>query len=227
MKNTFGQMKNTFGRFLKARSVTHGSPRYPRKPLDEILEYLRFTKVEPYIPKGATLLDIGTGDGNFLHYLNGHIHSAVGIDPHLTQTVDFGWCRLVPGFFPYDYDEDIAFDVITMLAAIEHIPIEVIPCVVNACWKYLKPGGQVILTVPHPRVDKLLYLLKAFRMIEGFSVQDHYGFNPECLPDFFSRWKLIKRERWCLGCNNLFLFEKTYTSETGRRKVGHLSKAEQ
>ena len=176
--------------------------------MDSILEYLRFTKVEPYIPKGVTLLDIGTGDGRFLHYLNGHVQTTVGIDPHLTQTVEFGACRLLPGYFPRDFVECSRFDVITMLAVVEHIPMDVLREVAAACWESLKPGGQVIITVQHPRVEPLLDLLKALKIVKGFSMHEHYGFNPECLPDIFNRWQLIKKERWGFGCNNLFIFEK-------------------
>lgn len=201
-------MKNTIVRFLKARKDTHQYKRYPRKLLDELLEYLRFTKVEPYVPKNSTLLDVGTGDGNFLHYLKGHIHTAVGIDPHLTHTYKFGNFHLIPGYFPYDFNENITFDVITLLAAIEHIRIDILPCIVNACWKHLKPGGLVILTVPHPRVDKILDTLKKLRILEGFSMHQHHGFNPETLPYLFKEWRLIKKERWELGCNYLFIFEK-------------------
>ena len=107
-------MKNTIARVLKARKGSHGYPRYPRKPFDEILEYLRFTKVEPYIPKGARLLDIGTGDGHFLHYLNRHIHTAVGIDPYLSESTKIGNYHLISGSFPEDFDSDITLDVITI-----------------------------------------------------------------------------------------------------------------
>ncbi|MDE0636941.1 MAG: class I SAM-dependent methyltransferase [Candidatus Poribacteria bacterium] len=202
-------MTNTFTRFLKAKNKPH-SDQYPRKPLDSILEYLRFTKVEPYIPKGAYLLDIGTGDGNFLRYLDGNIRSAVGIDSHLTKSVDFGKYRLVSGYFPHDLETGTTFDVITMMAVVEHIPMDVFPDVTEGCRKYLKPGGRVVITVPHPRVDGLLDQLKTLRIVKGFSMHEHYGFDPECLPDIFNRWKLVKRERWGFGCNNLFIFERTY-----------------
>lgn len=122
--------------------------------------------------------------------------------------MEFGTCRLVPGYFPRDFVENRTFDVITMLAVVEHIPMNLLPEVVDACWDYLNRGGQVIITVPHPRVDGLLNLLKALRVVEGFSMQEHYGFDPECLPDIFNRWKLVKRERWGFGCNNLFIFRK-------------------
>ncbi len=200
-------MANSIIRFLKNRKCQQGD-QYPRKHLDSFLEYLRFTKVEPYIPIGARLLDIGTGDGNFLRYLNGHLQAAIGIDSHLTQTVKFGTCRLIPGYFPYDFVKDETFDVITMLATVEHIPMNALPSVSDACWKYLKPSGQVIITVQHPRVEKLLDLLKTLKIVEGFSIHEHYGFNPKCLPNIFNRWKLIKWERWGFKCNNLFIFEK-------------------
>jgi len=48
------------------------------------LERLRFAKVQPHIPKGARLLDVGTGDGTFLRILDTHIQAGIGIDPILT-----------------------------------------------------------------------------------------------------------------------------------------------
>ncbi len=200
-------LKNTLARFLQARKKPH-KDQYPRKLLDSVLEYFRFTKVEPYIPDGACLLDIGTGDGNFLRYLNGNIQSAVGIDLHLTESVDFGKYHLISGHFPDDFESNIKFDVITMMAVAEHIPMHIFPDVADACWKYLKPDGVVIITVQHPRVEGLLDQLKELKIVEGFSMHEHYGFDPECLPEIFSRWNLVKKKRWGFGCNNLFIFQR-------------------
>ena len=183
--------------------------KFPRTPVDRLLESLRFAKAKPHIPKGARLLDIGAGDGAFLQHLNGHIHTGVGIDANLVQSVKFGTCRLLKGYFPNDFSEDRTFDVITMLATVEHIPMDRLTEVADACWDYLKPGGHVVITVPHPRMDGLLDFLKTFRIVEGFSMHEHYGFDPECLPDIFNRWQPVQRERWGFGCNNLFLFEKS------------------
>lgn len=195
-------------RFLKTRKLLQ-SNRYPRKPLDEFLEYLRFTKVAPYIPKGTVLLDVGAGDGNFLRYLDDHLAFGIGIDAHLPQHVTFGRCQLIRGYFPYDFETNTTFDVLTMMAVAEHIPMRLYPDVVDACWKYLKPNGLLLLTVQHPHVEWLLDALKALRIVEGFSMHEHYGFDPECLPHIFRHWKLLKRERWGFGFNNFFLFEKT------------------
>lgn len=202
-------MLNAFIKFLKARKDAHLAA-FPRKPLDEILEFLRFTKVAPYIKKHARLLDVGAGDGNFLRYLNGHLDYAVGIDTRLREAVALPTYRLIRGAFPDDFlATETAFDVITMLAVAEHIPMSAFPDVAEVCWKYLKPDGRLIITVQHPRVEGLLNLLKSIKIVEGFSMHEHYGFDPECLPKIFYRLKLLKRERWGFGCNNLFIFKKT------------------
>ena len=65
MRERVEKLKNTLIRFLRTRKDIYKTCRYLRKPLDEILEFLRFTTVEPYIPKDAMLLDIGTGNSNF------------------------------------------------------------------------------------------------------------------------------------------------------------------
>lgn len=182
----------------------------PISPVDRLLANLRFAKAKPFIPEGSRILDVGTGDGTFLRFLNGHVASAVGIDPILTEPVELGESiHLFPGHFPQDFIAcENLFDVITLLAVVEHIPADKLTTVADACWEYLNPGGRTIITVPHPRVDRILDVLKFFRIIKGLSLEEHYGFHPDCLPEIFNRWTLIKKERWELGCNYLFIFEK-------------------
>ena len=195
--------------FLNVSLRNH--PRVAKKPLDRLLENLRFAKAKPYIPKKARLLDIGAGDGAFLRSLSGHIQSGVGIDPILTKPVELGeTCRLVPGYFPRDIIAcGSPFDVITLLAVVEHIPVPELYDVAKACWDSLKLNGRLIITVPHPRVDKILDILKNLRIIEGLSLEEHHGFDPEQLPEIFNRWTLLKKERWEFGCNYLFIFGKS------------------
>ena len=176
--------------------------------MDSFLESLRFKKAKPYIPQGARLLDIGAGDGAFLRHLNGHIRTGVGIDANLTQSVEFGFYRLLKGYFPDDFSGNRTFDVITMLATVEHISMDELPKVADACWDHLKSSGHIVITVQHPRVEGLLDFMKTVGIVEGFSMHEHYGFDPESLLNIFNRWQLVKRERWGFGCNNLFLFGK-------------------
>ena len=179
-----------------------------KKPLDRLFESLRFAKVQPHIPKGARLLDIGAGDGSFLQTLGGHIQWGVGIDPLLPTAYQTPSYRLICGDFPCDFSVSGHFDVITLLAVIEHLPRAVLQEVVAACWQILSPGGQVIITVPHPCVDRILAVLKFLRIIHGLALEEHHGFDPEELPEFFDGWRLVKKERWELGCNYLFIFAK-------------------
>ena len=110
--------------------------------------------------------------------------------------------------FPHDFYTEERFDVITLLAVVEHIPETELQHVAEACYKYLNPKGHIIITVPHPFADKILNMLKYLRVIKGLSLEQHYGFDPEQLTDIFNKWKLIKKERWELGLNYLFIFEK-------------------
>ncbi|MCE2402811.1 methyltransferase domain-containing protein [Candidatus Poribacteria bacterium] len=153
------------------------------------------------------VLDIGAGEGSFLSFLSPHIRSGIGIDPLLTTSIKCETYTLIPGTFPHDFSTCDCFDVITLLAVVEHIPEAELSKVADACWDYLKTGGRVIITVPHPFADKILDVLKFFRIIKGLSLEEHHGFNPEVLPNIFNRWKLIRKERWELGCNYLFIFE--------------------
>lgn len=183
-------------------------PVVPKTIVDRLLERMRFAKAKSYITRDSDLLDVGAGDGTFLHYLDGHVASAVGIDPILNVPIVSDRHQLLPGDFPDDFVYDSTFDVITLLAVIEHIPQDALPSVASTCWKYLNPGGRVIITVPHPIVDKILDVLKFFRLIEGLSLDEHYGFSPATLPQIFNRFTLLKKERWQLGCNYLFVFVK-------------------
>lgn len=193
----------------KKHVVPKNLPSIPKTTTDRLLEYWRFTKAKEHIPKDVSLLDIGTGDGAFLRFLNGHIRSGVGIDPLITNIIDFdNYYTLLPGAFPQEFRTDERFDIITLLAVIEHIPETELHQVAAACYNYLIPNGRVIITAPHPFADKILNTLKFFRVVQGLSLEEHYGFNPERLPDIFNQWKLNKKARWELGLNYLFIFEK-------------------
>ena len=184
-------------------------PQIPKKPMDRLLEYLRFSKVKRYIPKGAYLLDVGTGDGSFLRFLDSHIQFGMGIDPLISTSIELDSYAFYPGAFPHDFETERRFDVVSLLAVVEHIPEYDLQHAADICWNILKPNGRVIITVPHPFVDTILNVLKFLRIVNGLSLDEHYGFNPEYLPNIFSRWKLIRKVRWQLGLNYLFIFEKT------------------
>ena len=73
----------------------------------------------------------------------------------------------------------------------------------------LSPGGRLIITVPHPFVDKILDVLFFLHLIEAETLDEHHGFEPNELFTYFSgALRLVLHERFQLGLNNVFVFEK-------------------
>ncbi len=180
------------------------------KPLDRWLRDRRIAQVKPYIPRGSRLLDIGCGDGALITGLAGYLGPSIGIEPRLAapqRGVDY---ELIPGLFPDDVPSGHKFDAITMLAVLEHLPPNVQSLLPGAFAALLNPGGRLIITVPSPRVDDILHVLLRLRLIAGMAVHEHYGFQPAETLGLFAapRYRLIKRVRFQLGLNNLYVFEK-------------------
>jgi hypothetical protein len=74
----------------------------------------------------------------------------------------------------------------------------------------LKPNGRLIITVPSPMVDHVLKVLKFLRLIDGMSLEEHHGFEVHQTTAIFPAkdFRLVKRKRFQLGLNNLFVFER-------------------
>jgi SAM-dependent methyltransferase len=167
-------------------------------------------QVRSYLSKDARVLDIGCADGTLFTRFRSSIGELVGIDPNLTQSVQTERCRLVAGRFPDHLPDAEPFDAIAMLAVLEHIPPDEQRRWAAACPRLLKPGGYLIITVPSPVVDRILTVLKFVRIIDGMSLEQHYGFEPARVPSLFlgGGMTLVKTKTFQLGCNNLFVFQK-------------------
>ena len=120
----------------------------PLRPLDRALRWIRIQKVKPYIPRGARVLDVGCGDGALFERLRGRIGSGVGIDPAITTPTGDDRFRFLTGAFPDVGSLDDGFDVITMLAVLEHVDADELEGWRTACARLLRPGGCVVATVP-------------------------------------------------------------------------------
>jgi len=180
------------------------------KPLDRFLQRWRISKVEPLIPSGARVLDVGCGDGALFRQLGSKLSGGLGLDPTLEREETLGNFKLVRGHFPDAIPEGDRFDAITVLAVFEHIPEPAQRQFAEHCARLLKPGGRVLVTVPAPLVDKILDVLMAVRLLDGMEVDEHYGFEPGQTPRVFDLPELamIKAAKFQLGLNHLFAFEK-------------------
>ena len=138
------------------------------------------------------------------------MRQGIGLDPTLPSHIQGQGFELIPGNFPEALTETEPFDVITMLAVLEHIPEPELRPFADNCRHRLKPGGLLIITTPSPQVDHILDVLMALRLIDGMSLTEHYGFNPQQTREIFSRpaWNLVKSVKFQLYLNNLFIFQK-------------------
>lgn len=182
------------------------------KYLDRLLQRIRISKVKKYLNPGDTVLDIGTADGSLFKQIDYLGQGSVGIDPNLDETIVNPDYQFIAGTFPKDMDQnrEKAFDAITMLAVLEHIPESGYESLLDGCNRYLKPSGLVLITVPAPIVDTILAVLFKLRLIDGMELEEHHHFNIEKTLEIFpgSFYKLVCREKFELGMNNLFVFEK-------------------
>ena len=176
--------------------------------VDRFVQRLRIKQVEPFIDPSDTVLDIGTADGALFTVLS-YLKNGTGIDPEAEpRALKNG--TLIRGFFPEALPDSRQFDAITMLAVLEHIPAEGQRKMASNCFSRLRVGGRLIVTVPSPRVDDILKVMKAVRLIDGMSLEQHYGYDIAQTPDLFcsAGFTLLKASKFQFGLNNLFVFEK-------------------
>ena len=190
------------------------------KAVDRWLQQWRIAKIRPYLAPGARVLDIGCADGALARLVPGLDY--MGIDPGLgaSRTAPSG--RLIKGCFPADLPPGATeFDCITMLAVLEHIPLEAQAALAANCFRFLRPGGLVLITVPAPAVDYLLAVLKGLRVIDGMSLEEHYGFDVRRVSEYFAEASLeaVVHRRFQLGLNHLFVFRKPLVSEPADREL--------
>jgi 2-polyprenyl-3-methyl-5-hydroxy-6-metoxy-1,4-benzoquinol methylase len=178
---------------------------------DHLLQRWRIAKARPLIAPGSRVLDIGSADGALFQQLGAAVGDGLGIDPTLKADTEVAGRRLIAGFFPKDMPPVEPFDVITMLAVLEHFPPAAYPELARGCVDFLKRGGVLIITVPSAAVDHILAVLKFFRLIDGMSLEEHHGYDVAQTMAIFpeNQFRLVKHRKFQLGLNNLFVFERT------------------
>lgn len=141
--------------------------------LEPLLRWMRLRKVISLIPKNSTVLDIGCGpSATFLKAIAPRIHQGFGVDFKVenTQIQNIKTAQFkFDGSLPF---EDSSFDVVTMLAVLEHIEHEAE--ILRETYRVLKQGGVLILTVPSVWSQPVLeFLAFKFKILSEAEIRDH------------------------------------------------------
>jgi len=176
---------------------------------DEYLRKERMRQAEKYIKKGDIVLDLGCHSGIFLKKHKNFIKKGYGFD-ELCENKREGNIYFKKFKFkkkiPYN---SCFFNSIVMLAVLEHIPNK--NSLVKECYRVLKKGGRIIITVPSPKSDKLIAFLVKIKIIKEIDFfEQHDTPTHEEVINLFknNEFKLLKHKKFQLGYNNVYIFEK-------------------
>jgi 2-polyprenyl-3-methyl-5-hydroxy-6-metoxy-1,4-benzoquinol methylase len=183
------------------------------KMLDKLIRFWRVKVALKNRPKiMERVFDIGCDDGYLLRKIRPITKKQDGVDPRLCSGSIGPSSELKKGYFPAvveEYQMQGAYDAIFALAVFEHFSEKDIKQSASIISRMLSPSGRLIITVPHPFVDKVLDVLMFLHLIEGQALEEHHSFDPDVLPELFSgSLRLVKHERFQLGLNNAYVFER-------------------
>jgi ubiquinone/menaquinone biosynthesis C-methylase UbiE len=176
---------------------------------DDLLAMMRIKKAYPYIKKGTTLLDIGCGDGGLLYSVKKKISFGLGIDP-ITTTRTEGVLNFIKATIDKKLPEGKEFDNVTLLATLEHLKYK--QEILQECYRVLKRGGNLIITMPSPKTDKLIDKLLKMRILSQKEFFEQHNNIPtaEELIEMVKKIGMffVYHQKFEFGYNNLFVFRK-------------------
>jgi len=146
--------------------------------LEAFLARLRAKKADSLIDsekRDGRILDIGCGQTPF--FLIGiEFAEKFGIEQDSPYGLRVPGVNLVvwdverPEVVPF---RDSSFDVVTMLAVIEHLRREELERIIGEIYRLLVPGGWLVLTTPPPWTDRLLKVLATFGLVSAEEIDEH------------------------------------------------------
>jgi len=71
---------------------------------------------------------------------------------------------------PFD---PVYFEVVTLLAVVEHLNPESMAALFKECYRVLKPGGMVVLSTPAAWSDGLLHLMAHLNLVSAEEIHEH------------------------------------------------------
>lgn len=137
-----------------------------------------------YIDKGKKVLEIGCGDGLKLAIYKKYGMETFGLEPYGAKLTEeekkLGIIRKSVGEVNYDSE----FDYIVLKEVLEHVPDQ--KQILEKCYKWLKPGGKLIITVPNVEgIWRKIFKENWF----GYDVPRHlYNYNPKNIKFYLKKF---------------------------------------
>jgi 2-polyprenyl-3-methyl-5-hydroxy-6-metoxy-1,4-benzoquinol methylase len=132
--------------------------------------------VRRHIRPASSLLDFGCGhQALFLRSVAPDLTRGVGLDYDATPARPAANLEIRNFHFKDRFDyADGTFDHVSILAVLEHIPLDAVDALFREFHRILKPGGSVLLTTPTPASRPLLeFLAFKLKIISGPEIADH------------------------------------------------------
>lgn len=162
-KETLLRLEKLYGQeYFNDRHRQGNSDYHTGEQMREKMYLQEFERIKEYIngvDKGKTVLDIGSGRGEFLSLFNNKWKKyGIEISDHAANIAR------KKGIIVNEEPKDNFFDIIIFRGTIQHIPDPIYK--ISECYYWLKPGGSIIFLAT-PNTHSLVYrLFKNLPMID-------------------------------------------------------------
>ena len=179
-------------------------------PLEKLLNKIRTRKIKQFI-KNKRVLDFGCGRNAWTaQSLKKECHEIVGVDHSLDE--DFSKIKNICLYKNLSLLGRKKFDVITMLAVIEHIkPLE-FRNLLNEFIDYTKPESQIVATIPTTKSRPILeFLSYRLNLIDQSQIQDHKVYYDDLwINEIVDKtpWRVSFYKTFQMGLNSLVVFSR-------------------
>lgn len=132
--------------------------------------------VRGHLTPAATVLDFGCGhQALFLRSVQHQLRQGIGLDYDAAPAHPAANLEIQNFHFKDRFAfADQTFDHVTLLAVLEHIPLDQVSVLFREFRRILKQGGSVLLTTPTPASRPLLeFLAFKLKIISGPEIADH------------------------------------------------------